>query len=249
MIEREDQLEGRRLALDDRFAFRCGPDLDCFNSCCRQKRLPLFPYDFLRLRRALGVESQELLARFVELEIDPGSGWPALRLKLQADGRCHFVTEKGCGVYPHRPACCRIFPLARAVALEGGELDELFLAQETPYCHGWQEQREITVEQYLEEQELLPYRTANNRILRLLLHPARRSGGAGGGSRQIELDERQTHAFIMALYNLDVFRQQVAQAGFAARFGVPEERVERALSNDEDLLDLGQDWVTKLLFG
>jgi len=245
MIEREDQLEGRRMALDERFSFRCGPDLACFNSCCRNKRLPLFPYDFLRLRRALELPSQEVLARFVELEIDPGSGWPALRLKLQDDGRCHFVTEEGCGVYPHRPACCRIFPLARAVSLVSGEPSELFLAQESRGCLGWREAREITVQGYLEEQEILPYRTANNRILGLLMHPARR----GGGSRKIELDERQTHAFIMALYNLDVYRQLVAQDGFAARFGVPEERVARALSDDQELLDLGQDWVTALLFG
>ena len=241
MIEREDHLQGRRLELDDRFSFRCGPELSCFNTCCRNKRLTLFPYDALRLRRALGLSSREMLATYVDMETDPGSGWPTLRLRLQTDGTCPLVSDKGCSVYPNRPACCRIFPLARAVALEDSRPCEMFLAEEMSGCLGWQEPREITVSDYLEEQELLPYREANNRILRLLMHPAR------AGS--VELSQEQTHAFIMALYNLDVFRQLVEGDDFARRFGVPPGRVAQALSSDEELLDLGQDWLTVLLFG
>ena len=40
--------------------FRCHPGLACFNSCCRNKRLTLLPYDVLRLSRALGRSSGSL---------------------------------------------------------------------------------------------------------------------------------------------------------------------------------------------
>lgn len=242
MIEREDQLKGRRLAADERIRFRCRPGLTCFNSCCRAKRLPLFPYDLLRLRRALVLPSDELLATHVELELDPDSGWPLLRIKLAGDGRCPFVGERGCQVYAHRPACCRIFPLSRAVAPSPtGPPHELFHAMEQESCLGWQEPRELTVEQFLEEQELGPYRLANNRILDLLFHPRRPCS--------FRPDERQTHAIIMALHNLDVWRQAVADPGFARRFGIPLARIERALATDEALLELGQEWLAALLFG
>jgi Fe-S-cluster containining protein len=241
MFETEEQLTGRRLGPQDTLRFHCRPGLACFNSCCRDKRLTLFPYDVLRLRGRLGLPSQELLARHVELEIDPTSGWPLLRLRLEQDGRCPFVGDQGCTVYPDRPTCCRIFPLARAVAPAGDRSApprELFLANETPGCLGWQEPRELSLADFLEEQGLAPYQAANNRILSLFMHPARRA-----------LTERQTHAVIMALYNLDVFRQAVSAAGFAGRAGLAPDRVAGALQDDVALLDLGQDWLAEQLFG
>ena len=30
-------------------------------------------------------------------------------LKRQSDGRCIYVTEKGCSIWPHTPAVCRVF--------------------------------------------------------------------------------------------------------------------------------------------
>ncbi|HET6921894.1 MAG TPA: YkgJ family cysteine cluster protein, partial [Anaeromyxobacteraceae bacterium] len=117
MIEAASDLAGRQLAPGEPFPFRCHPGLACFNSCCRDKRLMLLPYDVLRLARGLRVATGEFLAEHVELETDPGSGWPALRIRLAADGRCPFVGEAGCSVYRDRPTCCRIYPLARGVRL------------------------------------------------------------------------------------------------------------------------------------
>lgn len=242
MIETEDQVTGRRMKPSETFRFQCRPDLDCFNTCCRNKRLMLLPYDVLRLRRSLSLPSQQILAELAELELDPNSGWPALRLKLQDDGRCPFVRTHGCAVYPHRPGCCRIFPLARAVALgqAGQPPHEFFVVTETRGCLGWDEPRDITVQQWIEEQGLEDYRKANNRLLSLLMHPHR--------PRPMELSERQVHGVVMALYNLDVFREAVTLDGFARRFGLEQERLEAALLSDESLLELGQDWLSSQLF-
>jgi uncharacterized protein len=243
VIESLHQIEGRRILPGEAIQFHCRPELPCFNSCCRGKRLPLLPYDVLRLRLALNIPSDRLLADHGELEEDPASGWPVLRLKLEADGRCPFVTDMGCAVYPHRPTCCRIFPLARAVSSRPGEStpEEIFLATEAKGCLGWSQHRTLTVEQWVAEQGLVEYRRANNRVSRLFLHPLRR--------RPLVLSPRETHTVIMALYNLDVLRRAVEPPDFAARGNFPRARIDRALASDEDLLELGEEWLTTQLFG
>ena len=243
MIETDGELSGRRLSPGEVLPFRCHPGLACFNSCCHNKRLSLLPYDVLRLSRGLSLRSDELLAEHVELEVEVSSGWPTLRLRLLEDGRCPFVRAEGCGVYPHRPTCCRIFPLARAVAVEGaGEPREIFVvATRSDTCLGFGETGTLSVEGWARDQGLDPYRAANNRVAKLFLHPRR--------PRPLSLRPEQVHAVILALYNLDVFRRSVEQPEFARRFGFEEAALSRALSSDEALLELGQDWLTARLFG
>ncbi len=243
MIETEAELSGPRLRPDEVLRFRCHPGLACFNSCCRDKQLTLLPYDVLRLRRALGCTSAAFLAEHGVLEIEPASGWPTLRLGLAADGRCPFVGAGGCGVYRHRPTCCRVYPLARAVALDaGGEPTEAFVAAETgPGCLGFGAPGDLTVAAWTRDQGLDEYRAANDRVARLFLHPRR--------PRPLSLPAAEVHAVVMALYNLDVFREFAARSGFAERSGMPAASVARALASDEALLELGQDWLAARLFG
>lgn len=239
MIETEAQLAGQRLAPGQIFSFSCHPGLACFNTCCAMKRLPVLPYDLLRLRQGLGLKSQEVLERFLELDLDPVSGWPVLRLKLDQEGRCPLVSPAGCAVYAHRPAACRVYPLARAVA-PGPPVKEVFLRQEAPACLGWQEDRPLTVEEWVADQGLEPYQAANDALLGLFFHPRRRG--------RLEFQPAQIHAVILGLYNLDLFRGLAGQADFSQRFGFAPQRVQEALARDEDLLLLGRDWLEKQLF-
>lgn len=243
MIESAADLPGRPLSPGEVFTFRCHPALECFNTCCRDKRLPVLPYDAMRLRRSLGIGSAELLERHVVLETDPVSGWPALRLGLADDGRCPFVGPDGCTVYEDRPTCCRIYPLARAVrpAPGGDGFEEVFLAGHTPACLGWDEPNELTVEAWVEQQGLAPYREANNRLPGLLLHRRR--------ARPMRLDERQIHGFLLGLYNLDMLRELAARPEFGQRFGLAPAEVQAALEADEALLDLGLGWLITQFFG
>lgn len=243
MIESGGELGGRRIAPGERFNFACRPGLACFNTCCRDKRLPLLPYDFLRLRRALELPAVQVLTGHVELEADPVSGWPAPRIKLTDQGVCPFVTDEGCSVYLHRPTCCRVYPLARAVrpGPGGGPPQEVFLRQETPGCLGWDQPEELDVAAWVAQQGLAPYQAANNYCLRLFMHPARQG--------EVSLDQAQTHAFISALYNLEAFRPLAASPGFGDKFGFDRQRVDLALSDEEELLKLGVDWLAGVLLG
>ena len=243
MIETEGELSGRRVTRDEPFPFRCHPGLSCFNSCCRDKRLTLLPYDVLRLARALGLGSDAFLAAHAELEIEPASGWPTVRIGLADDGRCPFVRAEGCGVYQDRPTCCRIYPLARAVGLGAdGEPVERFVVDATEErCGGFGAPATQTVDEWTRGQGLEAYRGPNERVAKLFLHPRRR--------RPLSLSTADLHAVVMALYNPDVFRTFASRPRFASDSGLDPERVAHGLRSDEGLLALGQDWIAARLFG
>ena len=42
-----------------------------------------------------------------------------LALKHQADGRCIYLTKKGCGIYPVRPTICKEFDCRKTVKAFG----------------------------------------------------------------------------------------------------------------------------------
>jgi hypothetical protein len=64
--EEINQLPGIPLKNTDTFTFRCHSDLTCFNQCCRNLNLFLYPYDVLRLRKRLNMDSD----RFLEAHVD-----------------------------------------------------------------------------------------------------------------------------------------------------------------------------------
>ncbi|HEX5680477.1 MAG TPA: YkgJ family cysteine cluster protein, partial [Desulfobacterales bacterium] len=77
-----EKLPGIRLREDDTFGFRCHPDIGCFNRCCRNLNLFLYPYDLIRLRARLGLTSDEFLDRHVDAVLRPGSHFPDLLLRM-----------------------------------------------------------------------------------------------------------------------------------------------------------------------
>lgn len=242
MIEHKKQIPGRKLETGEEFQFECHTGLTCFNTCCKNKRLNLYPYDILRIRTGLEKSSEEILEKYIELEIEPETGWPALRIKLEETGKCPFVKDKGCSIYDHRPTCCRMYPLTRAFASkENDEFDEIYYITRPENCLGHKEQKRVKIKQWIEDQQLQPYQQANNQIMRLYLHPKRK--------RPMALSDQEMHAIIMALYNLDVFARFIQQEEFSSTFNISKMIIDQALTSDEKLLKLGQDWLTSIIFG
>ena len=67
----------KRLSLDDTFQFACHAGLGCFTQCCSDVNIALTPYDALRLRRRLGISSEEFIERFTYLApFAPGQKLP-----------------------------------------------------------------------------------------------------------------------------------------------------------------------------
>jgi len=234
----------RRYTLQDTFAFSCHKDLSCFNACCRNKHLPLSPYDVLRLKKALGVHSDTFLVEYAVYTLDPGSGFPVISLKMRDDEEktCPFVSAEGCCVYDDRPTACRLFPLGRA---SGGrksrdKMDQFFFVQELPGCLGGAEERTWVVEEWLKDQGVLPYMAINDRMLDLLFHPKRAPGKP--------LDDRQLQMLIVACYNLDAFGEFVSETKLLTSSGIDEETRSRIEREETALLMFGLAYLTETLF-
>jgi Fe-S-cluster containining protein len=234
----------RRYRLQDTFTFSCHRELNCFNACCRNKHLPLSPYDLLRLKEALKIDSDTFLVEYAGYTLEPRSGFPVISLKMREDEQrtCPFVCPEGCKVYDDRPTACRLFPLGRASRSgeEGGSRDEFFFLQDIPGCLGKAESRTWTVEAWLKDQGVLPYMAINNKMLDLLFHPRREIGRP--------LDDRQLQKLIVACYNLDEFRVFIAEYGLLDAAHVDNETRLRIEKDETALLMFGMAYLTATLF-
>lgn len=234
----------RRYLPEDTFTFSCHRELICFNQCCRNKHLPLSPYDVLRLKRALKIDSDAFLVDYAVYALDPVSGFPVISLKMREDDQktCPFVSPAGCGVYHDRPTACRLFPLGRASRSGGNgrSRDQFFFMQDVPGCLGSGQSRVWTVEGWLRDQGVLPYIAINDKMLDLLFHPNREAGKP--------LDDRQLQKLIVACYNLDEFRAFVAKTRLLDASRLDRRTRSRIEADETALLMFGFAYLTATLF-
>lgn len=229
----------------DPMPFLCSPDNECFNACCRDLNQALTPYDILRLKRTLGIPSQEFLRTYTARHQGPESGLPIVTFKPNpATGHaCPFVTEAGCSVYPDRPASCRMYPLARAIARsrETGEINEYFALIEEDHCGGFGRDTNKTVRQWLAGQDVERHNRYNDKLMELISLKNRVRPG--------QLEGALADRFYLALYDLDEFRGRIFEGGLLDGTGIPQPFLEKVEQSDEALLDLGIQWVRYELFG
>ena len=232
------------LDLKDTFAFSCHKDLACFNTCCRNKHLPLTPYDILRLKNALNLHSDEFLSRYTVYRLDQDSGFPIISLGMDnaAQNACPFVSPEGCRVYNDRPTACRLFPLGRSSGISRGgrKKEEFYYLLDIPGCLGFYEKRVWSVKEWRDNQGLLPYTEINDRMLEFVFHDKR--------DRTKPLDEHQLQKVMVACYNLDLFREFVFKTGFLDLYEIDKETIRKIKEDDTSLLELGFAYLGRALF-
>jgi len=229
--------------VDGRFTFACHPGVPCFTECCRDLRLMLTPYDILRLKNHLQIQSGEFLDRYTETSCDERRNLPVVYLRMTDNERrtCPFGSSSGCQVYADRPAACRIYPIARASRmhrLHGKVIEDFFVLKED-HCLGFREDRAWSTAEWLEDQGLESYDGFNNLWMEIVTHPALRNGAP--------LSSKQQQMFFMSAYNLDRFRDFVLGSRFLQLFEFDREELD-SLADDESLLTLGFKWLRFFLF-
>jgi Fe-S-cluster containining protein len=232
-----------RLKADDTFLFRCGKDLPCFTHCCKDVTIVLTPYDVLRLKHALRIDSTEFLNRHALLPTAPDQRVPLVLLRMEGEEkRCPFVGAEGCGVYAHRPWACRMYPLGLAEPRTPTTRDNrfYFLLRED-LCRGHGAGETLSVRRWIEEQGIEDYDRMGAAFRDLMLEEFWQKGEP--------LSPEKRDMYVMALYDLDRFRRFVLETSFLKRFTVDEERVEVMKSDDEELLEFAVQWIRFCLLG
>ncbi len=229
------------------FNFSCHPGVSCFTNCCRKVDLVLYPYDILRLKKELNIDSEEFMRNYARVVNGDNPFFPTVMLALTDEGKgdCPFLKTDGCSVYENRPTDCRTYPLERAIDRSPGKrgTNEFYFLTRHDYCKGHAEKVETTAREYIRSQHLDQYNTYNElwvEIDTLFRSNPWAGEGAGGPGQQL--------AF-MICYNIDGFRSFAAERNILDAFKLSK-RTRRDIDNsDEELLKFGFEWIKFLFTG
>ena len=242
-----DRLPGVRIEGDDTFLFRCYPGIGCFNRCCRNLNLFLYPYDALRLKNALDISSDQFLDKYVDVVLRPGNYFPEVLLRMSKDDEksCPFLTPSGCSVYSERPDTCRTFPIEQGILYDADTKKDvpIYLYRPPEFCLGQYENDEWTISTWTGDQDARQHHKMTIRwaeLKRLFqTDPWGREGRQGSKAKM---------AF-MAVYNVDQYRDFVFQSSFLRRYKVKTAILKKLKADDVDLLKFGFEWVKFFLWG
>jgi len=229
---------------EKRFCFACHPGVACFTECCRQLDLVLTPYDVLRLKNRLQMHSGRFLEQYVIVEWDERVIFPQCYLTMVDDGQasCVFVSPEGCTVYEDRPSACRAYPVGRGAAQKAhGRVEECYVLVKEPHCLGFAESSSQTPGEYFTSQGLEEYNRFNDKLMAVLHHEKIMKG--------YRLSRPQLDQFLLALYNLDMFRQEMGDGRIAMKRPLSTVELQGLAGDDNKLLILGIAWLQQELFG
>ena len=246
-IEKIHEVPGRRLQSGDRFRFRCHADIACFNRCCRNLNLFLYPYDVLRLKESLEISSDRFLDEYVDVVLRETNFFPEVLLKMAdtSEKTCPFLSASGCSVYPDRPDTCRTFPVEHGLIYDAASRKNrsVHFFRPPDFCLGQHEDTEWTLADWAGDQESETYNkmTARWAEIRQLFQsdPWGAEGPRGPKARM---------AF-MAAYNIDSFREFVFDSSFLKRYKVKATLVKKARRDDVALMKLGFAWIKLFVWG
>jgi Fe-S-cluster containining protein len=242
-----DDVPGRQIGPSDSFTFRCHSGLACYNQCCRNLNLFLYPYDVLRLKRGLGIPSDTFIDLYTHVVMRPGHYFPEVLLRMNDDPEhtCAFLTPQGCQVYVERPHTCRNFPMEQGALYDSDSdtLTPVHFFRPPEFCLGPAEDQVLTLDGWVQDQDAIRYNAMTlrwARIRRLFQNDPWGLQGFEGPNGKM--------AF-MAAYNIDRFRDFVFNSTFVKRYRIKPKLVKNLRTSDTALLELGFEWIERFVWG
>jgi Fe-S-cluster containining protein len=246
-IEDIDKLPGIRIKKDDTFNFRCHPEVSCFNRCCRNLNLFLYPYDVVRLKQCLGITSDEFLDEYVDVVLRPSNFFPEVLLRMSStqEKTCSFLTASGCSVYPDRPDTCRTLPIEVGMMYDADQEKDtpVYFFKPPEFCRGQDEKEEWTISGWTRDQDAELYHKMTMRwaeVKRLFQEDPWGLEGPEGSKAKM--------AF-MATYNINRFRDFIFQSSFLKRYKIKAVLLKKLKTDDVQLLKFGFEWVKFFVWG
>lgn len=235
-----------KLTAESNLKFRCHPGVSCFTNCCGNINIVLTPYDILRIRRPLNLSAEEFLLRFTTPVYLEKTDLPGVKIHLDENGRCPFVTEEGCTIYPYRPTTCRYYPVGmsyfHAAGNEGTAAEEFYFLVKEPYCKGHEEPKEQTIREWRVDQGIDESDEMNREWMEIVMR--RKSFGL-----QATLSEPAQKMFFLASTDLDKFRDFVFNSSFLETYDVDAETLAKIKTDDIALMKFSCKYLAASIFG
>lgn len=231
------------MGFDGVFNFTCGRHVSCFLDCCTGTRIWLYPYDVLRISRYLGLSPSEFFQSYCKFYEPDEAGFPVLLFRSadNGQGRCPFVREDGCAIYPERPWICRLFPVIPVECRTDltPEAERRFNVLVWEGCRGIGCGQAVTIGEWWRRADIFTYEEAYLPWQRLL------EGLKGSG--RLPLTGEGEEQFILGSYDPDRFREKLLAGEFRNVLGLEQEELERAGSDDLFLMEVACRWLEKVL--
>lgn len=234
-----------KLGLDSQLKFRCHPKVSCFTACCGNINIILTPYDIWRIRKPLNLSADEFLLRFTIPTYLEKTDMPGVKIHLDSEGRCPFVTPEGCTIYPYRPTTCRYYPVGMSFfheAAEGGTSEEFYFLVKEPHCKGHEEEQTMTIREWRADQGIDESDEMNKEWMELVMR--RKSFG-----QQATLSEAAQKIFFMTSTDLDKFRDYVFNSSFLSIYDIDQPTLDLIKTDDIALLRFSFKYLASSLFG
>ena len=235
-----------KYTLDSKIKFRCHPGVSCFTACCGNIDIILTPFDILRLRKHLNVNADEFLIRFTTPTYIQKTDLPGVKINLDEDGRCPFVTPEGCTIYSERPSACRYYPVGMANFHEGGEegveSEQFFFVVKEPHCKGHEEDKVWTIREWRKDQGVDLCDEMNRKWLEIVMR--RKSFGF-----QATMSDEAKKIFFMASTDLDKFRHFVFNTSFLKTYDVDQKTLDKIKEDDIAMMQFSFSYLASVLFG
>ena len=226
--------------------FQCRKGIDCWNACCSNIDISLTPVDILRLSRRLDISTTEFLVQYTfPYELEP-NGIAGVKFKPVENGSaCQFMRPEGCDVYTDRPTACRYYPVALLSMRRSDEYTDrnAYALVKEPHCHGHNEPRQISIEDYRQEQGVVEYDELGRGWRQLVLK--KKSSGPTIGAPS----KRSLQLWFMACYDLDRFRDFIASTAFNEAYDIPWDEMQKILSTDNELMLFAFRFLRQTMFG
>lgn len=234
-----------KLELGTRIRFSCHKGISCFNACCRQADITLTPYDVLRLKDHLGISATEFLKKHTVPYQMEGDGLTGIKLRTDDSGACLFVTDEGCSVYQDRPTACRLYPVGHMAMRRTGssEAETNYFMIREEHCKGHEEDRELTIQEYLKEQETAAFDNVNREWFEIMLK--KKSAGPTVGRPS----ESSLQFFFMCSFDIDRLRRFVLSENFRRTYVLEDSTYEIFEKEDLSLLQFGYKLMRQVFFG
>jgi len=233
------------LEQDSTIQFHCHPGVSCFNACCKSIEIQITPYDIVRLKNHLGLDSSDFVARHTLPYAMDGQGMPGLHLATKpGSSECVFLKEEGCSVYQDRPVACRYYALGvmGMRKQEQSVVENIYFLVKEEHCQGHFEPRTQSVGAYRAEQGVVAYDEAN-REWRDIVIKKRTSGPTVG-----QPSARSMQLFDLCSYDLDNFRLFIQSQGFRDGFDIGTEEMQQLLADEARLLQFAFRFLKQALF-